>query len=120
MTSVARKALAGVLELSKEEAEHQGDYQHAGEVLELAMTQTLTEAELGSEQKLRARLKDLLKLAEMKWRYRVVDQGQSPRDEAIKASQGASHAAWPLLNARPDGRCSKRRMSTSICTPTAP
>ena len=85
MTSVARKALAGILELSKEEAEHQGDYQHAGEVLELAMTQTLTEAELGSEQKLRARLKDLLKLAEMKWRYRVVEKGQSPRDEALKA-----------------------------------
>ena len=32
----------------------------------------------------RERVHSLLRLAEMKWRYRVVEKGQSPRDEGLK------------------------------------
>ena len=34
--------------------------------------------------KVREQLHSLLRLAEMKWRYRVVEKGQSPRDEGLK------------------------------------
>ena len=43
---------------------------------------TMEEAQ--SHDKVRERLNSLLRLAEMKWRYRVVEKGQSPRDEGLK------------------------------------
>jgi|TARA_B110001469_G_scaffold126888_1_gene145804 hypothetical protein len=48
------------------------------------MTKKLTEADLQNEDTVRDKVKDLLELGEMKWRYRVVEEEQSPRDEAIK------------------------------------
>ena len=50
----------------------------------MAMNHELTEDEIADEETVRAKVKDLLKLGEMKWRYRVVEEGQNPRDEAIK------------------------------------
>ena len=43
---------------------------------------TMEEAQ--SHDKVRERVNSLLRLAEMKWRYRVVEKGQSPRDEGLK------------------------------------
>lgn len=48
------------------------------------MNHELTKDEIADEEVVRAKVKDLLKLGEMKWRYRVVEEGQNPRDEAIK------------------------------------
>ena len=39
---------------------------------------------------MRAKVKDLAKLGEMKWRYRVVEEGESPRDQAIEILTQAS------------------------------
>ena len=45
----------------------------------------LSESEISDAEIVRSHVHNLAKLGEMKWRYRVVDEGQSPRDEAIKA-----------------------------------
>ena len=48
---------------------------------------------------MRDKIRDLLKLGEMKWRYKVVEMEQSPRDEAIKVLDEAHDrymaVAWP-------------------------
>ena len=64
---------------------------HPHQVLEMALTHELTKEEIEDEEIVRAKVKDLLKLGEMKWRYRVVEEGQNPRDEAIKVQQLSSH-----------------------------
>ena len=56
----------------------------------MAMNHELTEDEIADEETVRAKVKDLLKLGEMKWRYRVVEEGQNPRDEAIKVLDDAA------------------------------
>lgn len=66
-----------------------GDYAAAGRELGDAMSKKLTDADLENEEKTRAKVKDLVKLGETKWRYRVVEPGQSPRDEAIKVLEQA-------------------------------
>merc|ERR1719217_684958 len=53
------------------------------------MTAKLTEDEIADEETVRDKVKDLLKLGELKWRYRVVEEGQNPRDEAIKVLEEA-------------------------------
>ena len=73
-----------VLDEMMEDATAEGDYAAAGQVLEMAMNHELTDEEIADEETVRAKVKDLLKLGEMKWRYRVVEEGQNPRDEAIK------------------------------------
>ena len=73
-----------VLDEMSELATAEGDYTAAGQVLELALTHMLTKEEIANEKTVREKVKDLLKLGEMKWRYRVVEEGQNPRDEAIK------------------------------------
>ena len=80
-----------VLDEMMEDATAEGDYAAAGQVLELALTHTLTEEEIGDENTVREKVKDLLKLGEMKWRYRVVEEGQNPRDEAIKVLDQAQN-----------------------------
>jgi hypothetical protein len=50
------------------------------------MTKKLTEADLQNEDTVRDKVKDLLELGEMKWRYRVVEEEQSPRDEELPLS----------------------------------
>ena len=44
----------------------------------------LSEEEIADGDVVRSHVHDLTKLGEMKWRYRVVDKGHSPREEAIK------------------------------------
>merc|ERR1740136_425155 len=73
------------------DATAEGDYAAAGQGLELALTHKLTEEEIGDENTVREKVKDLLKLGEMKWRYRVVEEGQNPRDEAIKVLDQAQN-----------------------------
>ena len=79
-----------VLEEMMEDATAEGDYAAAGQVLELAMTAKLSQDELQNEEVVREKVKDLLKLGELKWRYRVVEEGQNPRDEAIKVLDEAN------------------------------
>ena len=81
---VKTKLHEGVLATQRAKLEHEGDYAQASQVLQLAMTQKLTPADLQQENTVRDKVQDLLKLGEMKWRYRVVEEEQSPRDEAIK------------------------------------
>ena len=61
-----------------------GDYAAANQALELAADTKLTAEDILHEEVVRAKVSDLNKLGEMRWRYRVVDQGMNPRDEAIK------------------------------------
>jgi len=75
--------------------ESEGDYAAAARALEEAVTwqrdarrgscakaESMEDAQ--SHDKVRERVHSLLRLAEMKWRYRVVEKGQSPRDEGLK------------------------------------
>ena len=50
----------------------------------------LTDEEMLDTELVRAKVKDLAKLGEMKWRYRVVEEGESPRDQAIEILTQAS------------------------------
>ena len=100
-----------VLEEMMEEATAEGDYAAAGQVLELAMTDKLTEEQLESEEIVREKVKDLVKLGELKWRYRVVEEGQNPRDEAIKVldeAQARSPAPRPSHHGPPARRLRAR------------
>ena len=54
-----------------------------------AVGEALSDAEVADADLVRCKARDLGKLGEMKWRYRVVDEGQSPRDEAIKVLEHA-------------------------------
>ena len=62
----------------------EGDYAQSAQVLQLQMTKKLTDAELHDADTVRAKVLKLIELGELKWRYRVVEEQQSPRDEAIK------------------------------------
>ena len=74
----------GVLELMEKEFEQSGDYSAASQALELMVQSKLSEDDMKDADLVRAKVHDMAKLGEMKWRYRVVDEGQSPRDEAIR------------------------------------
>ena len=67
----------------------EGDYAQSAQVLQLQMTKKLTDAELHEADTVREKVLKLLELGEMKWRYRVVEEEQSPRDEAIKVLEEA-------------------------------
>ena len=55
------------------------------------MTDKLADADLENMETTRHKVKDLIKLGELKWRYRVVEEGQNPRDEAIKVLEQAEY-----------------------------
>ena len=74
-----------VLDSMFQEFEQSGDYLAASQALELMAAQVhLSEEEIADGDVVRSHVHDLAKLGEMKWRYRVVDEGHSPREEAIK------------------------------------
>ena len=73
-----------VLEELETEYMQSGDYAAANQALELAADTKLSAEDLLHSDVVRAKVGDLAKLGEMRWRYRVVDHGQNPRDEAIK------------------------------------
>ena len=70
-------------------AESTGDYAAAEKELKDAMSDALSDEDLADDEKTRAKVNALVKLGEMKWRYRVVEKGQSPRDEAIRVLETA-------------------------------
>jgi len=78
-----------VLQDMEREAEQTGDYVGANEVLEMAMTHKLSEDEMRDEEAVRQKVRDLNKLGELRWRFRVVDEGQNPRDSAIEVLEEA-------------------------------
>ena len=61
----------------------------SAQALELAATSKLSDDDVRYDVVVRAKVKDLIKLGEMRWRYRVVDEGQSPRDEALNVLEEA-------------------------------
>ena len=73
-----------VLDTMEKELEQEGDYSAASQALELMSGAPLTEEEMKDAEMVRCKVHDLNKLGEMKWRYRVVEEGQNPRDEALK------------------------------------
>ena len=81
---IRTKLHEGVLERHRANLDLEGDYAQSAQVLQLEMTKKLTDAELHDADTVREKVHHLLKLGEMKWRYRVVEEEQSPRDEAIK------------------------------------
>lgn len=77
-----------------------GDYAAANQALELAADTKLTAEDILHEEVVRAKVSDLNKLGEMRWRYRVVDQGMNPRDEAIKVLDEVSAVARGIVTSR--------------------
>ena len=78
-------APVGASRAAAAQALQEGDYSAAHRQLEEgAMDKELSGDELRDAERVRSKVVDLISLAEMKWRYRVVEVGQSPRDEAIK------------------------------------
>ena len=71
-------------DLPWQEFEQEGDYSAASQALELMSGAQLTDEEAKDAELVRCKVHDLNKLGEMKWRYRVVEEGQSPREEALK------------------------------------
>lgn len=64
--------------------EQSGDYAAATKELEAAAAAwTDTGVEIASAEAVRSKVADLTRLAEMKWRYRVVNVGESPFDAAL-------------------------------------
>lgn len=85
--SIAASAVhvrADILDDMRDELMQSGDYSAATQALEMLSKTKLSEADLQDEELVRAKVADLIKLGEMKWRYRVVEEGQSPRDSAIE------------------------------------
>jgi len=73
-----------VLDEMAGEFEHAGDYSAASEALELMLHAKLSDEDMLDTELVRAKAHDLAKLGEMKWRFRVVEEGESPRDQAIE------------------------------------
>lgn len=67
----------------------EGDFVCAASELEASKDQ-LSDEQVRDENKVRQKLVELSKLAEMKWRYRVVNAGESPREAALEAIECAS------------------------------
>ena len=89
-------------DLPSQEFEQEGDYSAASQALELMSGAQLTDEEAKDAELVRCKVHDLNKLGEMKWRYRVVEEGQSPREEALKVLDEAKalmdkHQALPPL-----------------------
>ena len=60
-----------------------GDFVRAADLVRADLDRTT--AQPLDHATLSQKITDMIKLAEMFWRYRVVEEGQSPRDEAIQA-----------------------------------
>ena len=67
--------------------EHEDDGNYvaaAGELDQATQAFEIGDADIGDAEMIRSRVHDLTRLAEMKWRYRAVEQGESPPDAAIE------------------------------------
>jgi len=73
-----------VLDEMAGEYERTGDYAASAEALELMLHTKLSDEDMKDTELVRAKAHDLAKLGEMKWRFRVVEEGESPRDQAIE------------------------------------
>ena len=109
LASASASEQHAVLEEMETEAEVAGEYAAASQILELTATTKLSEFDLQSAAVVRAKAVDLIKLGEMRWRYRVVSEGDSPRDSAIEVLSHAKgivekHVALQG-GARDGGRC---------------
>eukprot|EP00966_Prymnesium_polylepis_P196232 4547893-Prymnesium_polylepis.1 len=96
----AATAQRDVLQEMARDSDDAGDYSAASQALELMAHQRLPEDQIADAAAVRTKVGDLVKLAEMKWRYRVVDEGESPRDRAIELLEEAKgyiekHTAKP-------------------------
>ena len=89
MTEAVIDADHDVLDTMRQELEERADYSAASQALEIMAQVQLSDKDLADAGVVRSHVRDLIKLGEMKWRYRVVDEGQSPRDEAIKVLEHA-------------------------------
>ena len=73
--------------------EDEGDYASAAQALResvlLDQHNSSNEGLAADADAARLRVHDLTRLAEMKWRYRVVDVGESPREESIRILKNA-------------------------------
>ena len=66
----------------------EGDFISAASELE-AGKETFNDEEVGDATAVRQKVRELTKLGEMKWRYRVVNAGESPRDAALETLEYA-------------------------------
>lgn len=60
------------------------------QMLEFAQRMTLSMDQLRDKAVVREKVRNLNKLGEQRWRYRVVEEGQSPRDAAIEVLKKAA------------------------------
>ena len=88
-----------VLDLMANELTNAGDYSTAADTLQVMASKPLSDAELADASLVRSKLHDLVKLGEMRWRYRVCEEGESPRDEGLKVLEGARDVLQAHLDA---------------------
>ena len=69
--------------------ENAGDYLGATVQLEKANDSIAAHDDVSDAELVRSQVVDLTRLAEMKWRYRVVEKGESPHDAAIETLERA-------------------------------
>ena len=86
--------------------EQEGDYTAAAQELASVGAREIAEEDLADDEIVRSRVRDLVRLAEMKWRYRVVAKGESPHDKAIEHLERAkslieAHQMCVLAEAAP-------------------
>jgi len=90
---VMPETIAARIQLSESEWEKVGDYARACSMVEATIRSEGADlAELTERSRVdqaKERIAQRLKLAEMYWRYRVVDEGKSPRTEALAVLDGA-------------------------------
>ena len=88
-----------------------GDYAAAVGVVAAAALAPLSDGELRDGAAVRAKVRALNKLGEYKWRYRVVDEGGSPRDEAIAVLEEARGLIAAAIERTPLARQAVARRS---------
>ena len=99
MDRPARARIVSAVEQGIASLEQAAQYSAAHDALITSAKTKLTEAELSDQAKVRAKAQTLNKLGEYKWRYRVVDEGGSPRDEAIAVLEEAATLIEGYLSA---------------------
>jgi len=118
-----------ILHEMMEDLTNSGDYTAAGQMLEISSLTPLTLEELKDKGKVRDKVHSLNKLGEQRWRYRVVEENQTPREEAIKVldqamkyvqvhleSQISDKAKLDEVGAKQDG-FEKTKLTVDCCEP---
>ena len=90
-----------VINVMEQEHESRGDYVEAARILQKTVLQAqydeLVDSKAATEEAVKERLEARIKMAEMYWRYKVVEEGESPRDKAVEVLEQCTWKAPPEM-----------------------